>query len=337
VFKVDDVLLEGTQQAAFGNINGFITESEFGLGIPGATVTIEGTAYTTTTGDDGMFSFTNIPVGTYDVTATHPIYASGMHEDVEVTDGGLAAADIELTRLPYNYTTTGDPVPIQDMQTSSMTLTIPDDVLIEDMDVTMHITHTYCSDLTITFESPDNTEIALATEVGGAGDNFINTRFDDEAATPIANGSAPFTGSYQPEGSLSDYDGFSAMGTWTLSVTDNYAQDTGTIDYFFVHITTTVAVGDDPSLTPEAFALHQNYPNPFNPSTALKFDVPQSGHVTLAVYNVLGEEVARLADGIMEAGSHVVYFNAVTMPSGLYFARMTAPGFDATRKLVLMK
>ena len=95
---------------------------------------------------------------------------------------------------------------------------------------------------------------------------------------------------------------------------------------------------DEPCFgVPSTYALHSAYPNPFNPSTHLTFDLPESGTVTLAVYNVQGEEVALLVDGWCGAGSHNIVFDAANLPSGVYFANLTAGSFNQTQKLLLTK
>jgi beta-glucosidase len=94
---------------------------------------------------------------------------------------------------------------------------------------------------------------------------------------------------------------------------------------------------DPPGSLPSRFALHENYPNPFNPSTIIGFDVPRASRVAVAVYDILGRQVAALIDGQILAGGHRVEWNAAGMASGVYFCRMTAEGFTQTRKLVLQK
>jgi subtilisin family serine protease len=89
--------------------------------------------------------------------------------------------------------------------------------------------------------------------------------------------------------------------------------------------------------TPTTFALDQNYPNPFNPTTTISFTVPTSSFVVLKVYNVLGQEVATLVDGIESAGTHKVSFDARNLSSGVYFYRMKAGEFAASKKLLLAK
>ncbi len=79
------------------------------------------------------------------------------------------------------------------------------------------------------------------------------------------------------------------------------------------------------------------YPNPFNPLAEIRYALPQSGPVTLAVYDILGREVALLEQGLRVAGEHRVTFDAGNLPSGLYFARLSAGSYHATQKLVLLK
>jgi hypothetical protein len=78
-------------------------------------------------------------------------------------------------------------------------------------------------------------------------------------------------------------------------------------------------------------------PNPFNPSTSIRYDLPRAAHVTLRVVNVLGREVAVLADEMKPAGSYHVTFDGTNLSSGVYFVRLEAGSFSQTRKLVLLK
>jgi hypothetical protein len=89
---------------------------------------------------------------------------------------------------------------------------------------------------------------------------------------------------------------------------------------------------------PNKYVLYQNYPNPFNPGTEIRFDLQKSGNVKLEIFNSLGERVAVLYDGFMEAGyGKVVRWNANGFPSGVYYYRLTADGFVDVKKMVLMK
>jgi plastocyanin len=88
---------------------------------------------------------------------------------------------------------------------------------------------------------------------------------------------------------------------------------------------------------PGPFALDQNYPNPFNPSTTLRYHVPETQRVTLKIYDVLGNEVLTLVDGLQPAGSREARFDGSDRPSGVYYARLEADHFTAVRRLTLIK
>ncbi len=88
---------------------------------------------------------------------------------------------------------------------------------------------------------------------------------------------------------------------------------------------------------PLTFALEQNYPNPFNPSTNIKFSVPESGDIKLAVFNIVGEEVAVLVNGFTEAGFYNVTFDATSLPSGVYLYKLQSANSVETKKMMLLK
>ncbi len=96
-------------------------------------------------------------------------------------------------------------------------------------------------------------------------------------------------------------------------------------------------VKSDVSVIPSEFTLEQNYPNPFNPSTTIKFSVPKAGNYSLRVFNVLGQEVAKLHNGQLNAGTHEATFNASKLGSGVYFYNLTGNEVNITKKMMLIK
>ncbi len=111
-----------------------------------------------------------------------------------------------------------------------------------------------------------------------------------------------------------------------------------------VGVTTPLSVRNltDEDALPTTFALSQNYPNPFNPSTEIAFDLPTRTHVTLTVYNVLGQQVTTLVDKPLAAGSYVADWDGLSSggaaaASGIYFYRIHTEQFTQTKKMVLLK
>ena len=93
---------------------------------------------------------------------------------------------------------------------------------------------------------------------------------------------------------------------------------------------------------PTEFNLAQNYPNPFNPTTEISLDLPVAGHVSLMVFNVLGQQVRTLVDNEMPAGSHLVSWDGTSssgnaVSSGVYFYRLETGSFVETKKMMLLK
>ncbi len=91
---------------------------------------------------------------------------------------------------------------------------------------------------------------------------------------------------------------------------------------------------------PEGFKLEQNYPNPFNPATNIRFSIPNvlsNREISLKIYNILGNEVAVLADGKYPAGEHEISWNAEGIPSGIYFYKLLSENLSITKKMVLVK
>ena len=88
---------------------------------------------------------------------------------------------------------------------------------------------------------------------------------------------------------------------------------------------------------PKNYELKQNYPNPFNPSTTINYSIPNDAHVTLAIYDALGKEVALLDNGFRTAGNYSHTFDASNLSSGMYFYTINAGNFSSTKKMLLMK
>lgn len=157
------------------------------------------------------------------------------------------------------------------------------------------------------------------------------------------------------------YSGFSPTATPTISPRLFYGTPCGDMDgdgkkeYIFVNYGTDFPVwsGDgylwllenqtlpsdvnEIALNPNDFYLGQNFPNPFNPSTVIKYQIPESGYVTLKVFDLLGKEVATLVNGEQELGMHTVNFDAKDLTSGVYIYQLSSGSKTLNNKMLLVK
>ena len=107
--------------------------------------------------------------------------------------------------------------------------------------------------------------------------------------------------------------------------------------YAILGSTSVTGVEDEDYILPEDYILYQSYPNPFNPTTTIKYSIPNSGAVSLKIFDILGREVEVLLDEYRSAGTYSVEFNASRFASGVYFYQIHSGNFIETKKMVLMK
>ena len=108
----------------------------------------------------------------------------------------------------------------------------------------------------------------------------------------------------------------------------------GDLNWFPEQIT---GITSNTNVIPTKFNLSQNYPNPFNPSTIINYSIPESGNISLKIYNILGQEVATVFKGFQKSGAYTATFDASKFASGVYFYRLQAGQFIETKKMILLK
>ncbi len=136
---------------------------------------------------------------------------------------------------------------------------------------------------------------------------------------------------FYPVSYLSDSFEFEKLGTGVDAVDFNPSDWSGSA--------LTLASDDEAAVSlPSAYALSAAYPNPFNPSTSFSVSLPESAELTVTVYNIAGQRVATLADGMTSAGQHEYTFDAHGLASGLYFVQAVVPGqLNVIRKITLLR
>jgi hypothetical protein len=134
--------------------------------------------------------------------------------------------------------------------------------------------------------------------------------------------------------------GLVATDVWSLEVIgNNLIAGTGYLGVWKRPLSEFIVDVKNENDIPLDFALEQNYPNPFNPSTKINYQIPSAEFVTLKIYNAIGKEVKTLVNEYKQAGTHNCELRIENgeLPSGVYFYKLTAGNFSATKKFILMK
>ena len=203
------------------------------------------------------------------------------------------------------------------------------------LNVDIHITHTYIGDLIVTLQAPGGTQVVLHNRSGGSADDLV--------------GNYPNT--LTPANSLAAMIGGPLNGTWKLIVSDNAGIDVGVLDSWGINDVSgydcdggATAVASVAGV-PARFALSAARPNPFGAGgvATIAYAVPGAGaEVALAVFDVSGRRVKTLQQGFVPAGRHTAIWSGddasgAKVGSGVYFYRLESADFVQTRKLTVLK
>lgn len=198
-------------------------------------------------------------------------------------------------------------------------ISITDDKVIADVNVTVNLNHTFVSDLELKLVGPDNTEVILSFENGGSGNNYIDTVFDDDASTSISSGSAPFTGSYRPDGDLGDFDGLSSIGDWKLVITDGYDIDGGAL------LDWTIQICADDRLSVDDYLVDSGLVVIYQDNDRYLVKLPTSSiteDLKLTVMNALGQTIFLKTLGNESGQGYEYTLDMSDASSGVYFVRI---------------
>lgn len=192
-------------------------------------------------------------------------------------------------------------------------------------------------------DSSLGSETPAATLAGDAGIAMVDRNYTAQRSIRIAHRAYAFGSTWSGATVVSDHDAYFKqpaivhMGgkkygvlylSWNAPVTRGA--------YFDTYDAAPTGV-EEGSVMPDKFVLDQNYPNPFNPSTTIGYTLPEQAQVTLTVFDALGRAVAELVNGEQVAGAHQVRFDGSKLSSGVYYYRLQAGTWSATRKLLLVK
>jgi hypothetical protein len=287
-----------------GNLIGRVLEAATSLPLENARVVLAND--TTRTDSLGSYQFSNIPIGTYEITASKFGYNSNI-DTVEIFP------DSTLIKLFYMT----QPIISVDVDLIQMWAP-PCFPLFGEFEVYNIGDGPLEYNINIAFEINESNMEEPWLAVSPASGTILPA----ESETIFCDGQVPDTAHY-----------------WDIYETDIIIFNNSIVGPVLVHYWEEVwpaAVIRD-KITPLNFTLHQNTPNPFNPITNIRFDLPHSSHINLTIYNILGQEVITLIDQEMTSGTHQATFDGSSLSSGIYFYRIQTTSFTDIKKMVLIK
>ncbi|MCK8480945.1 T9SS type A sorting domain-containing protein [Psychroserpens algicola] len=290
----------------------------------GTTVTFNPTSRS----DDGDFTMTinnlsGSALGDYVITVTGTSNTVTKSIDVLLSNNCVECNTYTATDTPIAISASGTP-------TITSTITVVPDAPILDVNVTIDITHTWVNDLDITLTSPNGTVVELTSDNGAAGaDDYTNTVFDQEAATPITSGTAPFTGSFIPEGDLSLIYGEMSAGDWVLTVFDDANQDGGSLINFELEICTEqeLSVSDFSS---DEFSI---FPNPNKGEFTILLNSSSTEDINIDVFDIRGRQI--FSNSYVNTSEFREVVNLNSVQSGMYLVTVSDGLKKTTRKIIV--
>ncbi len=199
---------------------------EVGYTIDGGTEVVETVTATLEVGQTLEYSFTT--TADFSAIASYTLVARTILSGDSDTSNDSQEVIIETLDCTVNENTTAQPIGPNAGTVTESIITIDQNYDIEDLNVSVNLTHTWVGDLTLELIAPNGTEVLLSDQIGNNGDNYTDTIFDDEADQPITAGAPPYTGTFSPDGSLSDFVAVEeTSGDWILRITDNVNGDFG--------------------------------------------------------------------------------------------------------------
>lgn len=230
-----------------------------------------------------------------------------------------------------SFTATDTPIAISasGVNTYTSTINVVPNLPITDVNVTINITHTWDEDLDIRLTSPTGTVIELTTDNGGQGDNYINTVFDQQATTLITAGTAPFTGSFVPEGNLSNLNGQLSGGNWILTVTDDANFDGGSITEFTLNICAQGSLANQEN----TFSEFGIFPNPNNGEFTIKLNSDSGEKINVTVFDIRGRAIFQR--DYNSTGSFEQQIQLDNVESGMYLVNVTDGKKQTTKKIIV--
>jgi len=256
------------------------------------------------------------------VTASNTCITANASSIFNFTTDNIVCESFTATDTPISIATNG--------VNYTSTINIPDDFPITDVNVKINITHQWIRDITASITSPNGTTVELTSVNGnnGAG-SYTNTVFDQEATNPITGAVSPFTGSFLPEGDLSEIYGEMSGGNWILTVFDNFPEDTGTLSEFTLEL----CLQEPLSIDENAISQFSIFPNPNNGEFTIKLNSNSGDDIKVNVYDIRGRVIFNNVYSNTPDFTQTINLNNVQ--SGMYLVNVNDGRGQVTKKIIV--
>ena len=235
---------------------------------------------------------------------------------------GLIACNTTASpNVPVVISATGAP-------TITSTLTIASGGVISDLNVLAQITHPWISDLTVSITSPAGTTVELISEQCNDSDN-MNATFDDAGVALVCGTNPAISGILIPSQALSAFNGESSTGTWTLTVSDGYNQDGGSLTSWSLNVCSTAPLAVNENLFQD-FAI---YPNPNNGNFTVMFNTVSSENVNVDVYDMRGRQIYK--NEFTNSGAFNQNINLDNVQAGVYLVLVTNGESKIVKRIII--
>ncbi len=266
-------------------------------------------------------------------TSAHPLLVqTELSGDGDSSNDGVTKI-VENFPCDSNTNDTSQPIGPDSGEVTESIITIADDYIVNDANVSLNLEHTYTGDIDIKIVAPDGTEVILSDRNGGSGDDYTNTTFDDDATSPISSGTPPFTGSFSPDGNLSDFNGLTSQGDWTLVITDNAGGDGGQLLDWTLQLCSDDllgVIGEDFVDGSELIVINEG--NDQFKAQLLTTDV--TNKLSITVTNMLGQTL--LSHLVENTGNGYEYnLDMSYVASGVYIVRIGNNTYGSVKRIIV--
>ena len=288
----------------------------------------------------------NVPAGgsvPFTFAATADLTGVGTYTFVSTTllgtdsDNGNDSTTTDVINLACTSEPSGDTpqaVGPNNGDTTISTITFPDNFVVEDVNVSLDISHTWSGDLGITLTAPDGTTTVELVPAGTCGNcDDMNITLDDQAATPIGSATDPITGTFSPSGSLADFNSLTSAGDWTLTIVDNANQDGGTLNSWSIELCGDTSLSTGEVLVDDGFEVIYEENNQF--LVKLQTSTIQD-RLALNVINTLGQNLMYKTLENETGNGYEYRIDMSYVAAGVYFIKL-GDGEKSNVKRIIVK